>query len=60
MSFIQSGANTWNAYKGVIRPASGANKSDVYCSDISANNNINATTYSNGKITLTRKIWIKK
>ncbi|EKZ0351550.1 matrixin family metalloprotease [Listeria monocytogenes] len=61
MSFIRSGANTWNAYKkGVIRPASGANKSDVYCSDISANNNINATTYSNGKITFNKKNMDKK
>ncbi|EAD4933228.1 matrixin family metalloprotease, partial [Listeria monocytogenes] len=46
--------------KGVIRPASGANKSDVYCSDISANNNINATTYSNGKITFNKKNMDKK
>ncbi len=61
MSFIRSGANTWNAYKkGVIRPASAQNKSDVYCSDVSVNNNVNATTYSNGKITFNKKIWIKK
>lgn len=56
MSFVKNGANTWNAYKkGVIRPASATNKSDVYCSDVSVTNNINATTYSNGKITFNKK-----
>ncbi|HHQ1157650.1 TPA: matrixin family metalloprotease, partial [Listeria innocua] len=61
MSFIRSGANTWNAYKkGVIRPASAQNKSDVYCSDVSVNNNVNATTYSNGKITFNKKNMDKK
>ncbi|HAC3176736.1 TPA_asm: matrixin family metalloprotease [Listeria innocua] len=61
MSFIRSGANTWNAYKkGVIRPASAQNKSDVYCSDVSVNNNVNATTYGNGKITFNKKNMDKK
>lgn len=56
MAYIKKGAATWNAYKkGVIRPASATNKSDVYCSDVYVNNNVNATTYSNGKITFNKK-----
>lgn len=51
MSYVQSGASVWNNYKsGVIRPDSASVIEDVYCSDTSANNNVNATTYSSGKI----------
>ncbi|EPP0902197.1 matrixin family metalloprotease [Listeria monocytogenes] len=61
MSYIKSGAGTWNSYKkGVIRPDSTYIIEDVYCSDTSANNNVNATTYSNGKIIFNKKNMDKK
>ncbi len=51
MSYITTGASTWNAYKsGVIRPDSILNIQDVYVSDVNAANGWAAMTYSNGKI----------
>lgn len=61
MSYVKTGANTWNSYKkGVIRPYSKNVAQDVYCNDTSVNNNVNATTYSNGKITFNKKNMDKK
>lgn len=61
MSYIRSGASTWNSYKkGVIRPDTSKVIEDVYCNDTSANNNTNATTYSSGKITFNKKNMDKK
>ncbi|EDO0799630.1 cell surface protein, partial [Listeria monocytogenes] len=61
MSYIKSGAATWNSYKkGVIRPDSPKVLEDVFCNDTSANNYVNATTYSNGKITFNKKNMDKK
>ncbi|WP_376699957.1 MULTISPECIES: matrixin family metalloprotease [Listeria] len=61
MSYIRSGAKTWNAYKkGVIRPDTVKIIQDVYCRDTYANNYVNATTYSNGKIIFNKKNMDKK
>lgn len=46
--------------KGVIRPDSPKVLEDVFCNDTSANNYVNATTYSNGKITFNKKNMDKK
>ncbi|UTH16248.1 matrixin family metalloprotease [Macrococcus epidermidis] len=51
MSRVKYGAGVWNDYKsGVIRADSASVLQDVYCSDTSKNNSVNATTYATGKI----------
>jgi hypothetical protein len=51
MSYVTSGASTWNAHiAGVIRPDSALHIQDVYCSDINKNNGHWGTTYPTGKI----------
>jgi len=51
MSNIDSGASKWNAYRsGVIRKDSLLVVQDVYVSDVSVVNNVNATTSNNGTI----------
>lgn len=61
MSYIKSGAATWNSYKrGVIRPDSAKVLQDVNCSDTTANNYVNATTYASGKIIFNKKNMDKK
>lgn len=61
MSYVKSGASTWNSYKkGVIRQDTPFILEDVYCSDTSSNNNVNATTYASGKMIFNKKIWIGK
>ncbi|MBC2100645.1 matrixin family metalloprotease [Listeria booriae] len=56
MSQVKFGAGLWNAYKkGVIRPDSVSVIQDIYCSDVSVNNNTNATTYGTGKLVFNKK-----
>lgn len=53
MSYINTGAATWNAYKsGVIRKDSAFVVEDVYVSDVNASNGWAGMTYSSGKIEL--------
>ena len=55
MSYIKTGASTWNAYKsGVIRPDSALVIQDVYVSDVNSANGWAGMTYSNGKIELNK------
>lgn len=51
MSYITTGASTWNAYKsGVIRPDSLSVIEDVYVCDINVANGWAGMTYSNGYV----------
>lgn len=55
MSYIKTGASTWNNYKsGVIRPDSASVVEDVYVSDVDSANGWAGMTYSNGKIELNK------
>lgn len=55
MSYIDTGAATWNAYKsGVIRPNSLTVVEDVYVSDVDSANGWAGMTYSSGKIELNK------
>lgn len=55
MSYINTGAGTWNGYKsGVIRPDSLTVVEDVYISDVDSENGWAGMTYSNGKIELNK------
>ena len=57
MSQVKTAAGKWNAYKsGVIRPDSAKVIEDVFCADYSANDGINATTYSYGSIKFNKKV----
>lgn len=53
MSYISTGASTWNAYKsGVIRADSALVVEDVYVSDVNSANGWAGMTYQSGKIEL--------